>query len=224
MSSKEDKFNIFVEEFNYVDILHSKYFEYYKMKEVFRKYKNQFKEIVKQNEELFEPAPIPENIPPEDIIDCEDADLGDIMKENDNSEEKKEDEQEPASPRGKKSKKKDINEYESNKLKKLFRKISMKTHPDKVKDKKLNRIFLSAKKYYEKGNLVKMLILTKIVNIKEEQEDKDIEIIRSGIKQYDGKINEMESSVIWKWGNMSEEERKKFYNLNKQYFKDDLFD
>jgi hypothetical protein len=62
---------------------------------------------------------------------------------------------------------KNINENNNTSLfiKKLFRKIVIKTHPDKIKDDELNKIYINAVQYYKDNNEVELVLIGNKLNI-----------------------------------------------------------
>lgn len=94
-------------------------------------------------------------------------------------------------------------------LKKLYREIVKLTHPDIVKNKKLNELCLKAGKYYESGNKIGIFAICNELNIPYEITNEDIKQIISEIQQYKEKIFFLESTYTWKWFYCQDEESKK---------------
>ena len=86
-------------------------------------------------------------------------------------------------------------------IKKLYREIVKLTHPDKVKDTKLNNLYLKATEYYDEGNKIGIYAVCNELNISYEISDDDINLIYDEIKKYQQKINFIESTYTWKWYN-----------------------
>jgi hypothetical protein len=86
-------------------------------------------------------------------------------------------------------------------IKKLYREIVKLTHPDKVKDLKLNDLYLKATEYYDSGNKIGIYAVCNELNIQYEISDDDIGLIYDEIKSYQQKINFIESTYTWQWYN-----------------------
>ena len=54
------------------------------------------------------------------------------------------------------------------KVKKLYREIVKKTHPDKVKDSDLNDLYIESTKYYEKGDILSIYKICDELNLEYE--------------------------------------------------------
>lgn len=93
-------------------------------------------------------------------------------------------------------------------IKRLYREIVKLTHPDKVKNKKLNEIYLKATQYYDDNNKIGIYACCNELNIDYELQDEDFDLIDSQIKNYKNKINFLESTFTWKWYNCENESEK----------------
>jgi hypothetical protein len=85
------------------------------------------------------------------------------------------------------------------KIKKLYREIVKQTHPDKVKNKKLNGLYLVATKAYEQDDLLKIYAVCSELDIEYEIEDIDYQNIVNRISMLKDRINFLESTYTWKW-------------------------
>lgn len=94
-------------------------------------------------------------------------------------------------------------------LKKLYREIVKLTHPDIIKNKKMNELYLKAGKYYESGNKIGIFAICNELNIPYEISNDDIQSIISEIQKYREKIHFLESTYTWKWFYCQDEESKK---------------
>jgi hypothetical protein len=95
----------------------------------------------------------------------------------------------------------------SPKVKKLYREIVKLTHPDKVKVKKLNDLYLKATEYYEENDITGLYSICNELGIEYELDESDNESILSKIKSLKGKIGFIESTFTWKWYSSKDKER-----------------
>ena len=100
------------------------------------------------------------------------------------------------------------------KLKKLYREIVKLTHPDKIKNERLNEIYLKATKYYDEINKIGIYADCNELSIVYEIETEDISLIYDEIQKYQQKINFIESTYTWKWFNCENDEQKDQILLN----------
>jgi len=87
----------------------------------------------------------------------------------------------------------------SPKMKKLYREIVKKTHPDKVKDKRLNEIYIKATKYYEDVDLLSIYKICSDLHIYYEIEIEDNKYLKDKIVSIKDKINFIQATYTWKW-------------------------
>lgn len=106
----------------------------------------------------------------------------------------------------------------SPKVKKLYREIVKLTHPDKVKVKKLNDLYLKATEYYESDDITGLYTICIELGIEYELDESDNESILSKIKSLKGKIGFIESTFTWKWYSAKDKEKEK-ENLILNYIK-----
>lgn len=93
--------------------------------------------------------------------------------------------------------------------KELYRNISRKTHPDVIKDEKMNKIFSKAAKAYEDLNLMELVMLSDELDIDVEKEfdKKDLDTLEKNCKKVQTEIDTIKSSITWQWCSYPEEER-----------------
>lgn len=89
--------------------------------------------------------------------------------------------------------------------KKLFKKIALMTHPDRIKNEELReslrKTFLSASEALEKGELGDLVAVAVELNIDAGLNDATlIPLLDSKIKSCRQEIHEMESTEVWQWG------------------------
>lgn len=89
----------------------------------------------------------------------------------------------------------------SPKVKKLYRDIVKKTHPDIINDKELNDLYITATGYYELNDKIGLYKVCNELDIKFEIDDEDSDFIEKKILEYKKRINFLESTFTWKWFN-----------------------
>lgn len=85
------------------------------------------------------------------------------------------------------------------KIKKIYREIVKKTHPDKVDNKKLNDIYIKANTHYEDNDIINIYSICDELGIEYDVTEDDAELIRNNIENIKQKINFIESTTTWKW-------------------------
>ena len=95
----------------------------------------------------------------------------------------------------------------SPKVKKIYREIVKLTHPDKVKVKKLNDLYLKATEYYESDDITGLYTICNELGIEYELDESDNESILLKIKSLKGKIGFLESTFTWKWYSAKDKEK-----------------
>ena len=96
-------------------------------------------------------------------------------------------------------------------LKKLYRKISILTHPDKCIDEDLQKIFIVANDNYNNNNLMEILLICHRLGIEYmelEVTTDDFNVMRNNIKDMKDKISQIKQTESWKWGNKSSDDVK----------------
>jgi hypothetical protein len=99
-------------------------------------------------------------------------------------------------------------------IKKLYREIVKLTHPDKIKNERLNDLYLKATKYYDDNNKIGIYAVCNELNIQYEISDDDINLIYNEINKIQQKINFIEATYTWRWYNCDDEETKNQLLLN----------
>jgi hypothetical protein len=87
----------------------------------------------------------------------------------------------------------------SEKIKKLYREIVKLTHPDKVRDSKLNDIYIKSTKSYDENDLISIYAICSELHIEYESDETDNVFISDRITVLKERINFMESTFTWKW-------------------------
>lgn len=91
------------------------------------------------------------------------------------------------------------------KLKKLYKKVAVKTHPDRGGS---NEDFQSVKKAFDDFDLATLLNYAGKYEIQYEVEDDDVAIIEKNLTKIESEIDRIKGTLAWQWGNGSLAERK----------------
>jgi len=94
------------------------------------------------------------------------------------------------------------------KVKKLYREIVKLTHPDKVDQKSLNDLYLTANKYYDQNDKIGLYKVCTELEIDYDLDDEDNQIIESKIDDLKRRIEFLESTFTWQWINTDGEKEK----------------
>lgn len=94
---------------------------------------------------------------------------------------------------------KDIEDVRSPKLKKLYRELVKLTHPDKVKNVKLNDLYIKGTGFYDRNDLPGLYSICDELNIEYEVDEEDSILISDKISKLKERIGFMESTFTWKW-------------------------
>jgi hypothetical protein len=94
-----------------------------------------------------------------------------------------------------------IVDYPSQKLKKLYREIVKKTHPDKVSDRLLNDLYVTATSYYDLRDILSIYSVCGDLKIPFEIDSSDLDLIKESIKDFRSKICFIQSTYTWRWSN-----------------------
>ena len=105
-------------------------------------------------------------------------------------------------------------EIVSTKVKKLYREIVKLTHPDKVKKKRLNDIYIKATDFYNLNDKVGIYKICSELNIDYDIEEEDEEFISTKIDSLKKRIVFLESTFTWKWFRTKSEEERNQILLN----------
>jgi hypothetical protein len=94
------------------------------------------------------------------------------------------------------------------KLRKIYRVIAKKTHPDKISDVRLNDIYIMASKMYENNDVMGIYSICDQLGIPYELSTEDGEILKSQISMMKERVGFMESTFTWKWYHTDDEKEK----------------
>lgn len=82
------------------------------------------------------------------------------------------------------------------KLKKLYKSLSSKTHPDMGGDEE---DFVKIGKYYEDGNIMELISIAEKYDIVYELDDDDSTILETNIKKLEAEVFRMKDTLAWNW-------------------------
>ena len=91
-------------------------------------------------------------------------------------------------------------------LKKIFKSLSLKTHPDKTGGD--DTLFISVKKAFNEGNIFKLLTIATKMAIDMSEFTKDsLDIYEENIKQTQEKIEDYKKRAAWVWAFANDEQK-----------------
>jgi hypothetical protein len=89
-------------------------------------------------------------------------------------------------------------------VKKLFKQIALHTHPDKVKDERLNKLFLLGRKAQEQNDVLTLLFILSKSSPKNLLEDDDLTAVKAMVGQRQNSLNNRKNTVTYKWNTYSD--------------------
>jgi hypothetical protein len=89
--------------------------------------------------------------------------------------------------------------------KKLFKQVALHTHPDKVKDEKLNKLFLVGRKAQEQNDIITLLFILSRFQSKDFLDDAEIRALKAILDERHAGLIKKKDSVTYKWNTYSEE-------------------
>jgi|SaaInlV_165m_DNA_1040744.scaffolds.fasta_scaffold29088_1 hypothetical protein len=102
----------------------------------------------------------------------------------------------------------------SPKIKKLYREIVKITHPDKVKKKKLNDIYIKATDFYNLNDKIGIYKICNELSINYDIEEDDELFISMKISSLKKRIVFLETTFTWKWTRTENEEERNQILIN----------
>jgi len=99
-------------------------------------------------------------------------------------------------------------------LKKLYRNIAKKTHPDKISDIILNDLYIKATLSYDDNDIIDIYSICDHINIEYDLLESDINLMEVRIKEFKDKLIFMESTFTWKWHNSDNQSDKNDILIN----------
>ena len=110
---------------------------------------------------------------------------------------------------------------ENPKMRKLYREIVKQTHPDKIKNNKLNNLYIEAGKSYDSEDLFNIYSICDELGISYELDESENYILKDKIKYIQDKINFIHSTFTWQWYYTEKEDEKNM--IIKEYVKKQIF-
>lgn len=103
----------------------------------------------------------------------------------------------------------------SGEIKKLYRKIATKTHPDKVSSKFLNDAYMRAKNAYQVNDIFTIYLICDEIKIDFEFPKEELKNFKTHIKDLKNRNSFLEQTFLWAWAHEENEDIKK--NILLQY-------
>ena len=91
------------------------------------------------------------------------------------------------------------------KLRKIYRGIAKKTHPDKISDVRLNDIYIMAREMYESNDVMGIYSICDQLGIPYEISVEDLGSLKDRISIIKDRVAFMESTFSWKWHHSEDE-------------------
>lgn len=101
-----------------------------------------------------------------------------------------------------------VTNEKSPEVKKIYREIVKITHPDKIKDKKMNDIYIKSTELYNNDDKIGLYKICDEINITYQIDENDTDIIEDKINTLKRKIDFLESTFTWKWLNTKDSNQK----------------
>jgi hypothetical protein len=130
------------------------------------------------------------NINDDEDIDIEDNDVEDEVEDLDDIEDETKEEV-----------------SKSSKIKKFYREVVKLTHPDKVKDSKLNQLYIEATDFYDKNDIIGIYSICSQLNIQYEIDEIDMFYVKEKIRVLKERIFFIESTYTWRWFNATDQDK-----------------
>mgnify|MGYP002628862694 FL=1 len=103
----------------------------------------------------------------------------------------------------------DLSDHTKKRMKKMFRDVMKKTHPDKVKSEELVEIYIKSKEAYELNDLLSLSHYANKLNIEVRLNVVEIKILKDLLSKKKESLEVIESSWLWLWYNSKTKEAKK---------------
>jgi len=103
----------------------------------------------------------------------------------------------------------DLSDHTKKRMKKMFRDVMKKTHPDKVKSEELVEIYIKSKEAYELNDLLSLSHYANKLNIEVRLNVVEIKILKGLLLKKKESLEVIESSWLWLWYNSKTKEEKK---------------
>ena len=102
----------------------------------------------------------------------------------------------------------DLSDHTKKRMKKMFRDVMKKTHPDKVKSEELVEIYIKSKEAYELNDLLSLSHYANKLNIEVRLNVVEIKILKDLLSKKKESLEVIESSWLWLWYNSKTKEAK----------------
>lgn len=101
-----------------------------------------------------------------------------------------------------------VSENTKVKVKKIYREIVKKTHPDKVNSEELNELYIKATEYYVTYDIFELYFISKTLNIKIKLSLDEKNTLNQLIELKKNELKVIETSFIWLWLNAQNDDEK----------------
>lgn len=101
-----------------------------------------------------------------------------------------------------------VSENTKVKVKKIYREIVKKTHPDKVNSEELNELYIKATEYYVTYDIFELYFISKTLNIKIKLSLDEKNTLNQLIELKKNELKAIETSFIWLWLNAQNDDEK----------------
>jgi hypothetical protein len=101
-----------------------------------------------------------------------------------------------------------VSENTKVKIKKIYREIVKKTHPDKVNSEELNELYIKATEYYVTYDIFELYFISKTLNIKIKLSLDETNTLNQLIELKKNELKAIETSFIWLWLNTQSDDEK----------------
>lgn len=101
-----------------------------------------------------------------------------------------------------------VSENTKVKIKKIYREIVKKTHPDKVNSEELNELYIKATEYYVTYDVFELYFISKTLNIKIKLSLDETNTLNQLIELKKTELKSIETSFIWLWLNAQTDDEK----------------
>lgn len=90
-------------------------------------------------------------------------------------------------------------------IRKIYRSVAKKTHPDKISDARLNEIYITAREMYESNDVMGIYSICDQLGIPYEISVEDLATLKDRISMIKDRVAFMESTFSWKWHHSEDE-------------------
>lgn len=90
-------------------------------------------------------------------------------------------------------------------IRKIYRIVAKKTHPDKISDARLNEIYITAREMYESNDVMGIYSICDQLGIPYEISVEDLGSLKDRISIIKDRVAFMESTFSWKWHHSKDE-------------------